>query len=510
MNGDAGYIGTRDVLGPNLTVLFVGFNPGERSGLTGRHFAGRNNRFWSLLHDSGMVGRALEPDDDRLVLAEGYGITNLVARTTPQASDLRAHEYRDGAVELKRKVGATGPRIACYLGKGIYAALRGVPSAEIEFGRQPYSVFPGVVDFVAPSPSGRATIPYAQKLAVMRQLAGLAGEAEADLQKAWRSRFVHNTAGPSLALKRGDRLVVLSGRPGHEVADLLHGAALEVGAASDLRPATAEALAKLGEDDAVVVAPSHREWSDPRLREAMNLPTGPRWRCRGVFLPPMPADALHRISSMPFREHVAFHDRLMVTLRNAHHVHVTAPGGTDVRFLARPFISHAFAARSPGKFMLGIPGEVTSAIQEGSAAGRIVVDWAVHRGAIGEDLVLEVFGGRVMEIRRNEPARGNRAGPDPVLDGFLAELRDAAGTWPGALAVGEFGLGTNAAARFSGCIMEDETVMGSCHFGLGANVAFGGALDGPFHSDLVLREPTIRVDGTAIVRDGLFVDRNLA
>jgi leucyl aminopeptidase (aminopeptidase T) len=58
--------------------------------------------------------------------------------------------------------------------------------------------------------------------------------------------------------------------------------------------------------------------------------------------------------------------------------------------------------------------------------------------------------------------------------------------------------------------MEDETVMGSCHFGLGANTAFGGALAGPFHSDLCLREPTISIGGTTIVRDGLFVDRNLA
>ncbi len=116
-DGGRAYTGTRDVLGPNLTVLFVGFNPGHRSGLTGRHFAGRKPVL-ALLHESGLTHQLLHPDEDRLVLAGGYGITNIVTRTTPQASELRAHEYREGATELKRKVEVCGPRIICCLGKG--------------------------------------------------------------------------------------------------------------------------------------------------------------------------------------------------------------------------------------------------------------------------------------------------------------------------------------------------------------------------------------------------------
>ena len=36
----------RDIIKPELAILFIGFNPGKRSAETGRHFAGHSNRFW--------------------------------------------------------------------------------------------------------------------------------------------------------------------------------------------------------------------------------------------------------------------------------------------------------------------------------------------------------------------------------------------------------------------------------------------------------------------------------
>jgi len=45
----------RDRIRPGVRVLFVGINPGVRSALTGHHFAGYSNRFWKLLHQSGLV-----------------------------------------------------------------------------------------------------------------------------------------------------------------------------------------------------------------------------------------------------------------------------------------------------------------------------------------------------------------------------------------------------------------------------------------------------------------------
>jgi TDG/mug DNA glycosylase family protein len=47
----------RDRIKPGVRVLFVGINPGIRSSLTGHHFAGFSNRFWTLLFESRLVPR---------------------------------------------------------------------------------------------------------------------------------------------------------------------------------------------------------------------------------------------------------------------------------------------------------------------------------------------------------------------------------------------------------------------------------------------------------------------
>src|SRR4026207_1802796 len=89
----------RDVIAPGLRVLFCGINPGLYSGATGHHFARPGNRFWPSLHAGGV-----KPWEERELLEYGYGITNLVARTTAAEADLSKEEFVDGAKRLERKV----------------------------------------------------------------------------------------------------------------------------------------------------------------------------------------------------------------------------------------------------------------------------------------------------------------------------------------------------------------------------------------------------------------------
>jgi leucyl aminopeptidase (aminopeptidase T) len=246
------------------------------------------------------------------------------------------------------------------------------------------------------------------------------------------------------------------------------------------------------------------------VRRLTALPDGPKGRFRCVFLPPFPRESLFRTFSFPYREHVAFHDRLMVTLRDTKEMRVTSPSGTDVSFRVRPFAAHSFSVRHEGGFMLGLPVEVTTAPLEDSVEGRIVFDVSVHLGLTSEDVTLDVAGGLVRAMRRAGRPAGSRALPDLTLDLFLREVEERAREWPDALRVGEFGLGTSASARFSGCSMEDEAVSGSCHFALGANSDFGGNLRGPYHGGGEIARPTVSVDGRTILRDGLYLHRSLA
>src|SRR5919206_1775321 len=77
--------GIRDVIAPGLRVLFVGINPGLYTAWSGHHFARPGNRFWPALHLAGFSKRLLHPSEQRELLEDGYGITNLVNRATATA-----------------------------------------------------------------------------------------------------------------------------------------------------------------------------------------------------------------------------------------------------------------------------------------------------------------------------------------------------------------------------------------------------------------------------------------
>lgn len=160
-----------DCVAPGLRILFVGINPGTRSGETGHHFAGPSNLFWKLLHESELTPARLRPEDDRRLPELGLGVTNVVDRPTPGAGDLAWDELVAGGRRLREKVAALRPRVVCLLGKDVYRAYAGLPrSATVAWGPQERAVVPGVRDFVVPNPSGRSTLPYAERLRWMREL----------------------------------------------------------------------------------------------------------------------------------------------------------------------------------------------------------------------------------------------------------------------------------------------------------------------------------------------------
>ena len=140
-----------DLIRPNLKVLFCGINPGLYSGATGLHFARPGNRFWPALHSAGFTERLLAPHENEELLASGYGITNLVMRTTPTAAELGDDEYRTGRRALARKVSRHSPRWVAILGLGAYRSGFDRPLAKV--GRQDERIGTAGL-WVLPNPSG--------------------------------------------------------------------------------------------------------------------------------------------------------------------------------------------------------------------------------------------------------------------------------------------------------------------------------------------------------------------
>src|SRR5689334_16328908 len=110
--------GIRDVIAPDLRVLFVGINPGLYTAATGHHFARPGNRFWPALHAAGFSARLLHPSEQRELLSRGYGITNLVNRATATADEVAPGEFLAGRKRLAAKVRRLKPRVVAFLGMG--------------------------------------------------------------------------------------------------------------------------------------------------------------------------------------------------------------------------------------------------------------------------------------------------------------------------------------------------------------------------------------------------------
>jgi TDG/mug DNA glycosylase family protein len=149
-------------------VLFCGINPGLYSGATGHHFARPGNRFWPALHAAGFTPRQLHPSEERELLRSGYGITNLVRRTTASADELAPREFVAGRKRLAAKVRRYRPRVVAFLGVGAYCHAFGIRTCAL--GRQA-DKFEGATLWVLPNPSGlNANYPLPEIVRLLREL----------------------------------------------------------------------------------------------------------------------------------------------------------------------------------------------------------------------------------------------------------------------------------------------------------------------------------------------------
>jgi TDG/mug DNA glycosylase family protein len=115
-----------DLIGTDCRLLFVGINPGLWTAATQTHFCHPSNRFYPTLRRIGLIDWAVDTDTgmtdqqrDDLVVT-GIGITNLVARATPRASELSREELRAGADRLRDTVDAVSPMVVAVAGVTAY------------------------------------------------------------------------------------------------------------------------------------------------------------------------------------------------------------------------------------------------------------------------------------------------------------------------------------------------------------------------------------------------------
>ncbi|GAB4534431.1 MAG: aminopeptidase [Thermodesulfovibrionia bacterium] len=121
-------------------------------------------------------------------------------------------------------------------------------------------------------------------------------------------------------------------------------------------------------------------------------------------------------------------------------------------------------------------GEVFIAPLEGTANGKLVLEWApTHK--LKSHVVLDVRGGMVRSVSGDDEYAD-------VLRKRLSERDENAN-------IAEFGIGTNDKASRPDNILESEKILGTIHIALGDNSSFGGRVRTPFHQDFIFFKPTV-------------------
>ena len=140
-----------DLIAPNLKVLFAGINPGLYTSAIGHHFGRPGNRFWPALYAAGFTPQLFSPFEEGELLPLGYGITNVVSRTTAAADELSDDEIRAGGKQLVAKVKRYTPRVLAILGVGAYRIAFDRSKAKVGFQEE---TIRATRIWVLPNPSG--------------------------------------------------------------------------------------------------------------------------------------------------------------------------------------------------------------------------------------------------------------------------------------------------------------------------------------------------------------------
>jgi leucyl aminopeptidase (aminopeptidase T) len=191
--------------------------------------------------------------------------------------------------------------------------------------------------------------------------------------------------------------------------------------------------------------------------------------------------------------------RLCEIVQKADKVEITSPGGTSLIAY-----NQGRKTRQSGKLadtkgepvMLG--GQISWCPVEETINGRIVFDGALwppaELGKLREPVVLEVKNGVVTAIQGGSEAK--------IFDRWMAAFNDS-----NMYRIAHYSLGFNPGViRPTGRIVEDERIFGCIELGIGSQGAqiMGKTWSAASHTDGVILDPTILLDGETMEKEGVY------
>lgn len=185
--------------------------------------------------------------------------------------------------------------------------------------------------------------------------------------------------------------------------------------------------------------------------------------------------------------------KLINYLTGGDRIRVTTKLGTDISFSMKGRIPGEFYGRARRSGAVGSASfEVYVAPIEDTMNGTLYLDASYgYLGLVESPVKIEFRDGTLISAE----AEDNSA--KKLID-YIESFKDKTMYKPG-----EFGIGLNKLSKVRGvCYIEDESVCGTFHLGMGRNISLGGVQQAKGHFDIVTNRPNIYVDDMMIMKEG--------
>lgn len=217
-----------------------------------------------------------------------------------------------------------------------------------------------------------------------------------------------------------------------------------------------------------------------------------------------PEQIIRCIGQVDLQRVMEFGDTLAEMLGRSNKLEVTTPAGTSLtaEIRGRPIVHNRGRISKPGEYTY-LPGQVSWQPVEDTITGAIVFDGSVwppdEVNILKNPIKLEVEKGVIKEIEGSNEAK--------IWEKWLEGFND-----PNMFKIAHFSYGFNPGAQLCGSIIEDERIFGCVELGIGFQFArFKGTVGAaPAHTDGIMLNPTVKLDGEAIEEQGAFIHPDLA
>jgi TDG/mug DNA glycosylase family protein len=142
-----------DVLDKSLRVVLCGTAVGTASALAGAYYAHKQNKFWRILHETGLTPELLQPHQYRDLLKYRIGLTDFVKTHSGMDHQLPLSELRESArVRLRTTIAECRPKFLAFTSK---AAGQNFLGGKRDYGEQIEAIADTKI-WILPSTSGAA------------------------------------------------------------------------------------------------------------------------------------------------------------------------------------------------------------------------------------------------------------------------------------------------------------------------------------------------------------------